>query len=433
MRRQVDRRRAIRLGAVTGAVALAGCLGGDGDSGNTDGEPGSEGGATEPDWTVFTGNPPEHTRYLSSSVLSGDGAQTVADGPFEVLARHELVLTYTGFDAFDRLGALGVFDEQEGPQVQPDDPGSEDERFSVDPLLSGPLFVAGTTVLTGALVGSTGLAPLVEGVTASEQAGRRQSRFDTTIRAELFTPEAVVLQGEIEPEEVGSLLEQPPRGADDTDPTRQPGDADPTGQTRPGGTDPTGSDEPEVGEGENDDPAVEARSFDFAETVGGYDVYEDSETEGPNDRQRVAVGPSEVIWAGIADVETTIETARGERERATEAFEGLGRLLGPLVDSQLLFGVYDPDGIGTRRRSEGARPLLGTVDAAFDGIAYGGSVDDEGIESVATLLASEPIDGQTERSLRDQLGSEAERVEFEQSGREMLVTGEYSAETLESI
>jgi hypothetical protein len=99
----------------------------------------------------------------------------------------------------------------------------------------------------------------------------------------------------------------------------------------------------------------------------------------------------------------------------------------------LLFGVYDPDGIGTRRRSEGARPLLGTVDAAFDGIAYGGSVDDEGIESVATLLASEPIEGQTERSLRDQLGSEAERIEFEQSGREMLVTGEYSTETLESI
>ena len=385
--RKYDRRRTLQLGAAATAFALAGCIGGDGggnggengdDTGGENGDDngGENGDGNGGDGELFEGDTPEYTKYLSSEGTSSNGLVDEGIG--------EIFLAYIDYDAIEQLESLN-FGEQgdDGPQTNPDDPGE-----STDGLLAAPSGAFGFLFFWGFEVTGTGLAAL----TSSGESNGEGSDRESEIQAQIFANDAVVLQGDIDTEEVGTLLENPP----------------------------------EVGENE----FGVRRPFEFVETVDGYDIYRDTETDDEGNRANAAVGSEEILYGGTRSfLDAVIETARGERERATEAFDGFERVLGPAGDDQMVFAAYAEDGL----EADGEQTDIPDIDNSIEGYVSGATFDDDGVDAVAAVLATDPVGEDIESVIQDEFGGEADDVQFETANRSILVTGRYSTETLENI
>jgi len=393
MTRKYDRRRTLQLGAAASAFALAGCIGGDGGSdnggdngGENGGDDGSEnggdnggenGGDNGGDGDLFEGDTPEYTKYLSSEGTSSSGL--LDDGSIG-----EIFLAHIDYDALEQLESLN-FGEQgnDGPQTNPDEPGE-----STDGLLAAASGAFGFLFLWGFEVTGTGLAAL----TSSGESNGEGSDRETEIQAQIFANDAVVLQGDIDTEEAGNLLENPP----------------------------------EVGE---DEFGVQ-RPFEFVESVGEYDIYRDTETDDEGNRSSAAVGSEKILYGSTRSVvDAVIETAQGERERATEAFAGFERVLGPAGDEQMVFAAYAEDGL----EADGEQSDIPDIDNSIEGYVSGATFDDDGMDAVAAVLATDPVGEETESVIREEFGGNADDVQFETANREILVTGRYSTETLKNI
>lgn len=381
MGHELDRRRILQLGAGASALALAGCLGDDSGDGGS----------------LFTGSPPSYAQFLAAerSQGQGDGNETNGDdaGQAELFLGH---LDIGAVQQLEDLGLLqGVLQIGGGPGSTP---GEDQSGAAVgDGLIDFPL---GATVFIGFAsfgLSMTGLGSLLDNSGAEEG----ESEFDSELQAQTLANDAIILQGNLNLDEIDDLLENPP-------------------------------------ESDNQDNsfAPQPQPLEFVETVGDYDVYEAPEADRQGNKPAAAVDAETIIYGTTRSiVDETVGAATGERERATEAHDELARALGPAEDSQFLFGGYNPDGFdpeNTAQNVTGGGSSLNQIDDVINGQVHGASIDDEGMDAAAAFVAQDPISEETEEIMNEVFGSEADELDIQVSGRQALVTGRYSNESLTS-
>ena len=390
MNEHIDRRRALQLGAGAGAIALAGCLGGDDENGNESNgnesngneSNGEENGNESNGESVFSGDPPEYARYLSSEGSSG-GEGAAQEGT--------LVLMYLDFDVLEPIEELGVLEVGQGEQAS--------GEFVGDDLADSPLGVVPNSSFVSRGLSLTGLGGLLG---ESEIDDQQEGEFESQVESQVLANGAVVLRGDIDTEEAGDLLVNPPE--------------------RDGGSN-----------------LPSLLSFESVETVGSHEIYRGPEAPGGNttggdtEPPVAAVSGDDIIYATTrAVVDETVETIQGERERATEAYEEFGQALGPVADSQLMFGSYNPNGFEPQGSGEdGGGPFAG-IDDVFNGSFSGGSLDEDGMDAVTTVVAADSLSDEARSTFRTELGGQTSELDIQISGREVLATGRYPNEVLES-
>lgn len=396
--RELDRRRVLQLSGLSGAVALAGCLGGDGDdaaNGNDTNGNDTNDNDTTGNYTDGSDNGTQNTTTENGGEQDEDGQNGNENGEDQ----NGQDDTQSGFEEGD-LGTIGEIPAYSG-YVRPDE---EDETFAIyldvqalqeheslisnneetqedEPLISQDLLIETPAIglfIFGFLsleLATTGLGELA---TISSTAD-----FESTVTEVYLVNDTLVLSGDIDRAEISETLQT-------------------------------------VREGTFQQP------FTKVDTVSGFALYQ-PESASDTEPETYAVGEDTIIRGDTrVGVERMIEAVNGAVSSTAETYDDFAWALSAAGHGDVVLGGYNSEGFNTgsdeNQTTEGP---LSDIEAPVPGMVSSMTFESDGVAAETAFVFQETPDSEVRSRIHAALGGQADEVTYTYDGRYMLLTGSY--------
>lgn len=318
----VGRRRLLQIGGVASATALAGCLGGD-DSPSEDTENGSPATVSVDGYTdLLAPNENNETIFTSLQVTEG------------------------GLDA------------------------AIDPRNTDDPMITTPFGGLNQIIQVSSVLEFAGLSGLVD--------SQRVDQYETTIDTQVIANGPFALVGDIDREEIRTVLE-------------------------------------------SEDSGQFALTFEQVDTAENHLIFEGSTDEVT---QRVAVSTATIIVAELReDINRVIEAVTGTQARTDEEYDTFDWLL-PNSGAQLVTGAFAPT-----ESDDGAVPEPGSLDG-IHGLVSSLEFESASIAAETSAVFGRDLDETTRAQIEATFGGDAADPAYDYESDRVTISGTYDESTL---
>ncbi len=380
--RRLDRRRALQLSGLAGAVAIAGCLGGDDDdSGNGDanGNDSDNGGQNDTSQNGDDNGTDNGTENGEDENGDDQPEDQFEEGDLGTIGEIPAFSDYVSENSEEETFAIYLDVEA----VEAEEDLLSEQSEGDEPLVSEDLLIeipASGLLFFGFLpfqLGTSGLGAMV-GTTAEED-------FESSVTDIIVADDALVLSGDVVTSEVADTLQ-------------------------------TVSED-----------AVQEVPFVEVDTMNGFALYQPESPDSP-EPETYAVSEAEVVRADTrAAVERMIETISGAVPPTADTYEDFAWALSAAGHGDIVVGGYNPDGFN--ENSEGGETddtPLSDLEATVPGLISSITFQSDTVDAETAFVFENPPDSDARGIIQSAYGGDAEEVSYTYDSNYIYMSGTYT-------